>query len=59
VPHAGICAGGGPKGPFLPRPPAQCGRDGRTWGLASRGWARRYRFMILRWNWQVRQLFIV
>ncbi len=22
VPHAGICAGGGPKGPFLPRPPA-------------------------------------
>jgi hypothetical protein len=22
VPLAGICAGGGPKGPFLPRPPA-------------------------------------
>jgi hypothetical protein len=20
IPHAGICAGGGPKGPFLPRP---------------------------------------
>ena len=26
VPHAGICAGGGPKGPFLPRPPAVDGR---------------------------------
>jgi hypothetical protein len=32
VPHAGICAGGGPKGPFLPRPPA------RAAGTAAPQW---------------------